>query len=116
MRLFRFLHNKRVTPAEMAQAALSRTLPRVKGRHVLTVQDTTSLRDASNTTGRSLQLHPTIAINAEDGSLLDLVEARFLTRQGGNGARKAGVLSHARRAADGWTRRSPQQRWPKQAH
>ena len=83
MRLFRFLHNKRVTPGEMVQAALSRTLPRVAGRHVLTVQDTTSLRDASNTTGRSLQLHPTIAIDADDGSLLGLVDARFLTRHGG---------------------------------
>jgi hypothetical protein len=62
VRLGRFLHNPRVTPDEMVETARARTLTRVAERHVLVIQDTTSLRDRSNTTKRSLQLHPAIAV------------------------------------------------------
>jgi hypothetical protein len=82
LRLSRFLHNVKVTAGEMVQTARARTLARVRGRHVLAIQDTTSLRDASNTTKRSLHLHPTIAVDAADGSLLGLVDATFLQRSG----------------------------------
>ncbi len=88
MRLFRFLHNRRVTPGEMVRTARARTVARVKGRHVLAIQDTTSLRDESNTSRRSLHLHPTIAVDATDGSLLGLVDAQFLIRTGGQRATK----------------------------
>jgi hypothetical protein len=88
MRLFRFLHNKRVTPGEMVSAARTRTLARVRGRHVLAIQDTTSLRDQSNTSRHSLHLHPTIAVDAADGAVMGLVDARMLTRMGGKRATK----------------------------
>jgi len=83
VRFWRFLHNRRVTPGEMVEAAAACTLERVRGRHVLAIQDTTSLRDASNTSKRSLHLHPLIAVDAADGSLLGLVHAAFLHRSGG---------------------------------
>jgi hypothetical protein len=83
LRFWRFLHNRRVTPGEMVQAAGARTLERVRGRHVLAIQDTTSLRDASNTSKRSLHLHALIAVDAADGSLLGLAHAAFLHRSGG---------------------------------
>lgn len=86
MRLFRFLHNKRVMPGEMVQTARARALARVAGRHVLAIQDTTSLRDRSNTSRCSLHLHPTIAVDAADGSLFGLVDAQFLKRTGGKRA------------------------------
>ena len=76
VRLWRFLHNQRVTPAEMVETARARTLARVKGRHVLAIQDTTSLRDDGDQ--RSLHLHPTIAVDAINGSLLGLVDATLL--------------------------------------
>ena len=79
----RFLHNPKVTPGEMVQTARARTLARVKDRHVLAIQDTSSLHDASNTTRQSLHLHPTIAVDATDGALLGLVDAAFLHRSGG---------------------------------
>ena len=92
VRLGRFLHNPRVTPAEMVDTARQRTLTRVHGRHVLAIQDTTSLRDASNTTRRSLHLHPTIAVDAVSGSLLGLVNAAFLHREGSKRATKTSRL------------------------
>ena len=80
MRLFRFLHNARVTPGEMVQTARARTLTRVAGRHLLAIQDSTSLRDASHTSGRSLLLHPMIAVDALDNSVVGLIEAQLLQR------------------------------------
>lgn len=88
MRLFRFLHNARVTPDVMIETACARTLSRVSGRHVLAIQDTTSLRDESNTSKRSLHLHPTLAVDAQDGAALGLVAAAFLARTGGQRATK----------------------------
>ena len=86
MRLFRFLHNERVTPEEMVRTARARTLAGVKGRHILAIQDTTSLRDHSNTSRCSLHLHPTIAVDAVDGTLLGVLDAQFLSRSGGQRA------------------------------
>jgi hypothetical protein len=45
VRLERFLDNPRVTPGEMVATARAALLRRVEGRHVLAIQDTTSLRD-----------------------------------------------------------------------
>lgn len=83
VRLGRFLRNPKVKPEEMIQTARAGTLARVAGRHILAIQDTTSLHDASNTTRQSLHLHPTIAVDAADGALLGLVDAVFLHRSGG---------------------------------
>ncbi len=58
MRITRFLRNPRVTPAEMVQTAAARTAKLVAGRHILAIQDTTSLRDDGDQ--QSLVLHPTM--------------------------------------------------------
>jgi Transposase DDE domain len=81
MRFTRFLRNPRVSPSEMVATARARTAKRVRGRHILAIQDTTTLRDD----GRqfSLNLHAMIAVDAADGAPLGLVEAVFLDRAGG---------------------------------
>lgn len=84
VKLWRFLHNPRVTPAEMVATAVRRTAARVSARHVLAIQDTTSLRDDGKQ--RSLHLHATIAVDASDGSLIGLADAQFLRRTGGKRA------------------------------
>ncbi|NEW95142.1 IS4 family transposase [Rhodopseudomonas sp. BR0M22] len=81
IRFTRFLRNPRVTPQEMVAHARARTAGLVEGRHILAIQDTTTLRDDGKL--RSLNLHPTIAVDAADGGLLGLVDAVFLSRSGG---------------------------------
>lgn len=81
MRLTRFLRNRKVTVGEIVEAAAMRTNARVAGRHVLAVQDTTSVREKNG--GRSLKSHPVIAVDAESGSALGLVHASFLANEGG---------------------------------
>jgi hypothetical protein len=81
VRLGRFLHNHRVTPAEMIATAAARTARLVEGRHILVIQDTTTLRDDGDQ--NSLNLHVAIAVDALDGALLGLVHAEFLRRTGG---------------------------------
>jgi hypothetical protein len=78
IRLTRFLRNHRVTPAEMFATACQHTLGLAKDRHVLVIQDTTSLRDDGST--KSLQLHAAIAVDAADGGLLGLMGGTFLRR------------------------------------
>ena len=81
MRFTRFLRNRRVRPDEMVATARARTAGLVKGRHILAIQDTTTLRDDGKQ--RSLNLHPMIAVDAHDGALLGLVDAVFLNHVGG---------------------------------
>ena len=80
MRFRRFLHNFSVTPEEMVETAQARTASLVSGRHVLAIQDTTSLRDDGKQFGH--YLHATIAVDADDGALLGAVGASFLLRLG----------------------------------
>ena len=80
MRFRRFLHNFSVTPEEMVETAQARTASLVSGRHVLAIQDTTSLRDDGKQFGH--YLHATIAVDADDGALLGAVGASFLLRPG----------------------------------
>jgi hypothetical protein len=101
VRLGRFLHNRRVTPKRMVAAAHARTLQQVAGRHILVIQDTTSVRDASNTTKHSLHLHAGIAVDAENGGLIGLTDATFLRRRGGARARK-GVRPFAQKQSRRW--------------
>lgn len=82
MRITRFLHNERVSPAEMVATASARTTGRVAGRPVLAIQDTTTVRERPGE-GRSVVLHPTIAVDAENGALLGLLHAEVLERGGG---------------------------------
>jgi hypothetical protein len=81
MRFTRFLRNPRVKPEEMVETARQRTAGLVEGRHILAIQDTTTLRDDGDK--RSLNLHPMIAVDAGDGGLLGLIDATFLSRSGG---------------------------------
>ena len=81
IRLTRFLHNPAVTVTEMVATAAARTCTRITGRHVLAIQDTTMVRSAAEGTG--VALHPVIAVDAVDGTLFGLVDARFFIRQGG---------------------------------
>jgi len=80
MRFRRFLHNPSVTPDEMIETALAHTCTLVGGRHILAIQDTTSLRDDGRQSGH--YLHPTIAVDAEDGTVFGVVAASFLLRTG----------------------------------
>jgi hypothetical protein len=81
MRIGRFLHNRRVSVAEMLETARERTCGRVAGRHVLAIQDTTSVRVDEK--GVGLSCHPVLAVDANDGAALGLVDAIFLSRAGG---------------------------------
>ncbi len=54
------------------------------GLHVLAIQDTTSLRDDGG--NHSIAAHPTIAVDAEAGTLLGVVHAQILKREGGRKA------------------------------
>lgn len=81
VRFGRFLHNPAVTPKEMIATAAAHTASLVQGRHVLAIQDTTTLRDDGDQ--NSLNLHVMIAVDARDGALLGPVHAEFLRHQGG---------------------------------
>jgi Transposase DDE domain len=81
MRFTRFLRNTRVKPVEMAATARVRTAGLAQGRHILAIQDTTTLRDDGHLC--SLNLHAMIAVDADDGALLGFVDAVFLARRGG---------------------------------
>ena len=81
MRITRFLHNSSVRSSEMIQTAAGRTATQVQGRHILAIQDTTTLRDDGDR--RSLCLHPTIAMDADTGVLYGLVHAEYLRHAGG---------------------------------
>ena len=54
----------------MIEHARDQTKRRVSGLHILAIQDTTSLRDDGG--AHSLNLHSTIAVDAESGTLLGL--------------------------------------------
>lgn len=84
IRITRFLRNPAVGVAEMAETAAARTLARAAGRHVLAIQDTTTVRAAAE--GRCVALHPVIAVDALEGALLGLLDARFFLREGGKRA------------------------------
>jgi hypothetical protein len=93
IRLWRFLHNEAVTVAEMVATAAGRTLSQAAGRHVLAIQDTTMVRSAPQ--GLGVALHPVLAVDALEGTLLGLIDARFMVRRGGQRGRRLKVeLAH----------------------
>jgi hypothetical protein len=81
VRYGRFLGNPRVTPEEMVATAAGRTLLLARGRQVLVIQDTTSLRDDGE--NHSLNMHTAIVVDAYDGSLIGLLHAECLRYAGG---------------------------------
>ena len=80
IRLTRFLRNEAVTVEAMSAEAGRRTAERCAGRHVLAIQDTTVVRSQG---GGGLYLHPVIVVDAEEGALLGLAHAEFLSRDKG---------------------------------
>lgn len=87
MRLTRLLRNEAFSCEEMLAEAASRTAERCIGRHVLAIQDTTVLRSEG---GGGEYLHVVLALDAQDGAILGLIDGRFLERHGG---RRAGRRS-----------------------
>ena len=93
IRIWRFLHNRAVTVGEMVATAAARTFSQAAGRHVLAIQDTTMVRSAPE--GLGVALHPVLAVDAVEGTLLGLVEAQFMVRRGGQRGRRLHVeLAH----------------------
>lgn len=83
VRLTRFLRNDAVTCSEMLAGAAERTAGRCVGRHVLAIQDTTVLRSHG---GGGDYLHAVVALDAQDGAILGLIDGQFLERDGGRRA------------------------------
>jgi hypothetical protein len=91
----RWLRNEAVTVEELSAHCGEEIADRVAGRHVLAIQDTTELnyqRHARRTRGLGtvgngtdvgLFLHPTLAIDAENGHCLGLVGAQVYVRHEG---------------------------------
>lgn len=86
VRLTRWLRNDAVTTEEIVAEAGRRTASRCEGRHVLAIQDTTVVRSPKG--GGGLYLHPVIAVDADEGALLGLVHATFLSRDQGASAQR----------------------------
>lgn len=71
----------------MVTTASARTAERCAGRRVLAIQDTTVVRSAG---GGGLYLHPVIVVDADEGAILGLAHADFLSRGAGKkGSRKS---------------------------
>jgi hypothetical protein len=83
IRLTRFLRNAAVTIEEMVSEAGRRTAGRCVGRDVLAIQDTTVIRSEG---GGGDYLHAVLALDATDGTILGLVDGRFLRRGSGRKA------------------------------
>ena len=83
IRLTRFLRNGSVTPRQMTAEAGRGTSERCQGRDVLVIQDTTVIRSDG---GGGDYLHAVLALDAEDGAILGLVDGQFLGRASGRKA------------------------------
>jgi Transposase DDE domain len=91
----RWLRNEAVTVEELHEHCGKEIADRVAGRHVLAIQDTTELNyqrharrtrglgTVGNGTDAGLFLHPTLAIDAENGHCLGLVGAQVYVRHEG---------------------------------
>jgi len=85
IRLTRWLRNPAVTVREMAETAAARTAERCAGRHLLAIQDTTVVRSEG---GGGDYLHAVLGVDAEDGTILGLVDGVFLHREAGRKAQR----------------------------
>ncbi len=84
MRVTRLLRNENVRIEDMISPAREQTKCRFSGLHILAIQDTTSLRDDG--VDYSLNVHPSIAVDAEAGTVPGLVHAACLKHEGGKKA------------------------------
>ena len=96
MQFTRFLHNPSVTAREIAEHAGEQTALRVAGRDILEIQDTSELalggrrkkKQGYGPVGkggalRGLLLHAVLAVDAENGGVVGLVDADVTNRTGG---------------------------------
>jgi hypothetical protein len=100
MRITRFIRNPRVSVEEIVRTAAARTAGLVGGKHVLAVQDTTTLRDDG--VRHSVNLHPLIALDAESGAMLGLVGATVLERDGTGARAPLRLRPHAQKQSRRW--------------
>ena len=97
VRFTRFLRNDRVSVAEMASHAASRTAERVAGREIIVIQDTSELilggrRAKANGYGpvgkgggtRGLLLHAALVLDADNDALLGLADVQVWNRDDGD--------------------------------
>ena len=99
VRIGRFLRNERVTVEKIVEQASLDTAPRVDGLHILAIQDPTSFRDDGS--GNSLVGHSTIAVEAEHGALLGLIDAQIIERSG-SGERLPGTRALRDKQSQRW--------------
>src|ERR1700682_2477480 len=94
VRFNRFLGNARVTTARLIESWSDGTVAAVEGRHVLAIQDTSEINFATTAERRrglgetakgnvhGVLLHPMLAVDAENGSCLGLLNGQVWTRKG----------------------------------
>ena len=82
------MRNEAFSCEEMLSEAAGRTAERCIGRHVLAIQDTTVLRSEG---GGGEYLHAVMALDAQDGAILGLVDGCFLERKSGRRAARRSV-------------------------
>ncbi len=111
----RFLANRAVTAHEMLTTAGRLTSQRVAGRHVLAIEDTTELHFPTHEASKrgfgkggngedlGLFLHPVLAVDADNGGVIGLVDCVVLNRTAGKVSDRRG------RAADEKESRPPGQ-------
>ena len=80
VRIGRFVRNKKVSVDKIVEKAARDTAGRVDNQHILAIQDTTSFRDDG--LGNSLVGHATIAVEAEQGAMLGMVDMQLIERSG----------------------------------
>jgi len=90
-----FLANRWVSTAEMVIYAGRQTGQRVAGRHILSIQDTTELHFATHIASKKgfgaggngvdpgLFLHPSLAVDADTGGIIGLVDCAIMNRTDG---------------------------------
>ena len=90
----RFLDNERTSPTAILETLAWRTQEACAGRRIVAVQDTTEVNFAGRDRGRTglgaagngvalgFFIHPVVAVDAEDGAVLGLVDAEIWTRDG----------------------------------
>jgi hypothetical protein len=95
VRLRRFLHNEAVTVKEMVAHRAMLTATAASGRHVLAIQDTSEINyqtqsgrkqrlgTVGNGSDVGLFIHPALAVDAEGGECLGLVDAQVWRRTKG---------------------------------
>jgi hypothetical protein len=96
MRFWRFIANERVTVEKLIEGWWERTQDAVSGRHVLAIQDTSEIKFSTTEDDRrglgkigkgnifGVLLHAMMAVDAETGSCLGLVDGKIWTRKGGD--------------------------------